>query len=287
MEDVLEETQTKKLKVKNFNIDNFEKFISKLQNISNQVSLKITNGELISNAYKPGAEVVKSQSINLDQIFVLEEQLDKPLKMAFFDSKTVISFLKQLNDNSQITSYFYYVDMGEHYSTEMVYFQDDVINIKFYCADDKLFVDLTDKEINKAFDDSEKECEFPLHTWLIKKINSLSKLDTSHKYSDYMFFVSNEKNGLQIGGPTYRLTVDANQNDKNINKIIDKELFSVVDQEDYAIKVCQNKVLLYNKDEVTKQEGGEDSGNIKTKIAISFVDNSDGDEIFNEVGFEQ
>lgn len=231
-----------KVKVNRIKGNNLTSLVKKMLLMDSQIYLTLTSDEVQSSVYLPTKDVVKKTQLNLGDVFELDETLDKPLKLAFFNGVKVINAL-QYFDIAAISGEISYTELDGEYYAEYLEIEDNTLKMKLNCTDPDLgFVSMTPNQIEIAFSNKAKKYSFDMAESDLTKIINLNSTEKSELFSIY-----GDTNGIHIAGDNYDFIID----DSSITELekvnIHKKFLSKLDRENFEVDVCtgeQNKIVL-------------------------------------------
>jgi hypothetical protein len=225
--------------------NNLSAIIKKMALMDSQIYLTLSDNMIQSNVYLPTKDVVKTTQLPLDDVFVLDEPLDKPLKLAFFNGAKVIGALQYFDLTALEGEISYIEDDGEYYA-EYLKIQDNSLEITLSCTDPDLgFVSMTPQQVEIAFSDRAKTFAFEMAEIDLAKITSLNGMDKSE-----LFEIYGDSSGIHIKGTNYDYIIDDSVKGDFEKVSVHKKFLTRLDKESYDVIVCtgeQNKILLNSK----------------------------------------
>jgi hypothetical protein len=248
----------KEILISSVDVTEFQSYIKKLLSIDKFIFIKVEADKIVSSVYLPQRDAVKFSSIDTSDIFTFEQVPAKPVKVSFFNGNKVIEALS--NFSGQVKGKVLYQEMGDELIATDFVVHDDSLKINLFCADPSLsFMEMTTDERERAFSTSTSQFSFELLTTHISKIKSLFNLDKEKE----TFTIYANENGVNVKGENYdavitqRVTI--NGDDPKVT--VYKKYISLLDNENYDMVVCSNKVVFKS----------QDSGTILT-IAVAIID---------------
>lgn len=248
----------KQISIVSIDVAEFQYYVKKLLAIDKFIFIKLTNENIVSSVYLPQRDAVKFSSIETKEIFQIEDTIEKPVKISFFNGTKVIEALS--NFSGTVTGTIVYEEMGDEFiATDFIVF-DNSLKIKLFCADPSLsFMEMSTDEMKRAFDTSSALFDFELLTTHVAKMKSLFNLDKEKE----TFSIYANTDGVNVKGDNYDALLTSNVNVKSDNPKVSvyKKYLSLLDNENYSLQVCSNKVVFKS----------QDSGTILT-VAVAISD---------------
>lgn len=248
----------KQIAIASIDVNEFQYYVKKLLSIDKFIFLKLTEDKIVSSVYLPQRDAVKFSSIETKEIFEIEDKIEKPIKISFFNGTKVIEALS--NFNGQVQGTILFEEMGDEYiATDFVVY-DTSLKIKLFCADPSLsFMEMSTEEMKRAFDTSSSLFSYELLTTHIAKIKSLFNLDKEKE----TFSIYADTDGVKVKGDNYDALLTSNVDVKSDNPKVSvyKKYLGLLDNENYSLEVCSNKVVFKS----------QDSGTILT-VAVAISD---------------
>lgn len=243
-----------KLKLNRVNGENLSVTLKRMLLMDPSIYLNIDNSTLSSNVYSPEKDIVKTNETPIEEVFEFSTDIDKPIRIAFFEGSKVLNAINYF-DKASLRGTIHYVEHynedEDFYIAEKLTLQDNTLKIDLHCADYELgFVTMTEAQLETVFSDSEKSFEFDLTKETLATVIKLFKLDTSE-----LVDIVKDQEGIHIKGSTYDSIVDDSYTSENSHKVTaHKKFFEKLDKESYTVKVVdgrQRKVLLNSQDSKT------------------------------------
>jgi len=248
----------KQIAITSIDVTEFQYYVKKLLSIDKFIFLKLTEDKIVSSVYLPQRDAVKFSSIDTKEIFQIEDKIEKPIKISFFNGTKVIEALS--NFNGQVKGNILFEEMGDEYiATDFVVY-DTSLKINLFCSDPSLsFMEMSTEEMKRAFDTSSSLFSYELLTTHIAKIKSLFNLDREKE----TFSIYADTDGVKIKGDNYDALLTSNVDIKSDNPKVSvyKKYLGLLDNENYSLEVCSNKVVFKS----------QDSGTILT-VAVAISD---------------
>ena len=229
-----------KLQIEKIDQHAFVNFINRLKLIDSFIYFKIKDNQVISTVYLPQRDAVKHHSVPFESIFQTNEvpQLDKELKIAFFDANRIIDAFKQFEADS-IRCDIEFIENEQDLVASTFRIYNDELEITLACSEPSLgFKDLTSDQINAIFaKDDNDGFQFPIDNHGINRLKSLFNLE-----KDETFDIKSNGNGVQVKGKTFNVVISQNATGDG-NATLYKKYLSLLDKEEYNVHVSNNKVL--------------------------------------------
>ena len=234
------------IKIKRVQQEELVKFIKRLLSIDSSIYLKLQNGKITSDVYTPDKCVVKTQTIDVSDVFALdldsyEPYKDKLVKIAFFQGKKLVEMMEQFNGgfSAEITL----SESNDGYlANTFKMFDSDELEINLVCSDPALtFEDFTEEQIGSIFNFDDYSCKFSLTS---ADKSSLKLLLSLEKDVDTFEMQFNDELGVQFKGADIKrklITGDLDLVDGG-KVILSKKYFNFLDEEDYQLYVSDMKV---------------------------------------------
>jgi len=188
-----------KLEIAKIDQHAFINFINRLKLIDSFIYFKIKDNQVISTVYLPQRDAVKHHSVPFESIFQTNEvpNLDKELKVAFFDANRIIDAFKQFeHDSIRCEIEFIENDQDLVASTFRIY--NDELEITLACSEPSLgFKDLTSDQVDAIFTKGNDAFEFAIDNHAINRLKSLFNLE-----KDETFDIKSNGNGVSVKGKT-------------------------------------------------------------------------------------
>jgi hypothetical protein len=239
-----------KISINNVDQTNFINFVNKLKVIDTFIYFKIKNNVVQASAYLPQRDAVKHHRIAVKEIFQLAEGTivtEKELKIAFFDASRLIEAFKQF-EYASIRAEIEFIENDEDFvATEFRIFNDE-LEITLACSEPSLgYKDLTDSQISTIFNVDSANYIFDMDFATTSKVKSLFALDKEETFS-----ISANGDGVRMKGKTYNMLVTPDYTGSNPKKVtLFKKYLNLLDKEDYAANVMDNRIVLRSKDSDT------------------------------------
>jgi hypothetical protein len=231
-----------KVKVNRIKGNNLASLVKKMITMDSQIYLTLSDNQVSSSVFLATKDVVKKTYLGLADVFELDEPLDKPLKLAFFNGSKVISAL-QYFDLAAIHGEISCLESDGEYYAEYLTIEDNSLKMKLNCTDPDLgFISMTPAQIDIAFSNKAKKYEFDMVESDLTKIMNLNGTEKSELFSVY-----GDSYGIHIAGDNYDYIID-DSNTTPLEKVhIHKKFLDKLDKENYGVEVCtgeQNKLVL-------------------------------------------
>ena len=81
----------KQIAITTIDVTEFQYYVKKLLSIDKFIFLKLTDDKIVSSVYLPQRDAVKFSSIDTKEIFEIEDKIEKPIKISFFNGTKVIT----------------------------------------------------------------------------------------------------------------------------------------------------------------------------------------------------
>lgn len=229
---------------------NFISFVNRLKVIDTFIYFKIKDGVVQASAYLPQRDAVKHHRLPIGEVFQIEDgaiTTDKELKIAFFDASKLTDAFKQF-DSDSIKGEIEFIENDEDcVATQFKIFNDE-LEITLSCSEPSLgYKDLTDSQIQNIFNIDSANYVFEMDVTTTSKVKSLFGLDKEETFS-----ISANGDGVRMKGKTYNMLVTPDYQGNNPTKVtLFKKYLNLLDREDYAANVMDNRVVLRSKDSET------------------------------------
>lgn len=229
---------------------NFISFVNRLKVIDTFIYFKIKDGVVQASAYLPQRDAVKHHRLPIGEVFQIEDgaiTTDKELKIAFFDASKLTDAFKQF-DSDSIQGEIEFIENDEDcVATQFKIFNDE-LEITLSCSEPSLgYKDLTDSQIQNIFNIDSANYVFEMDVTTTSKVKSLFGLDKEETFS-----ISANGDGVRMKGKTYNMLVTPDYQGNNPTKVtLFKKYLNLLDREDYAANVMDNRVVLRSKDSET------------------------------------
>lgn len=234
-----------KIQINRVDQGGFNDFVSRLKSIDTFLYFKFRKGNVESAVYLPQRDAVKMHSLPISDIFAIEGDLPegKEIKVAFFDANKVLDAVKMFNTD-QISAELELVENEEDFVASSLKLFNSELEITLLCSEPSLgFKDLTDSQLQVIFDREGSSFDFTLDTFTIGKIRSLFGLD-----KDDTFEINANGSGIRAKGKTYNYQAATEYNGNAGKAVLYKKYLNLLDKEDYAVFVSDNKVVLKSND---------------------------------------
>ncbi len=236
-----------KLQIDRIDQHSFTSFINRLKLIDSFIYFKIKNGQVISTVYLPQRDAVKHHSVPFESIFQTNEvpQLEKELKVAFFDAGRIIEAFKQF-EHDAIRCDIEFIENEQDLVASTFRIYNDELEITLACSEPSLgFKDLTTEQINAIFAKEEGSFQFPIDNHTINKLKSLFNLE-----KDETFDIKSNGKGVEVKGKTFNVVVSQSAEGDG-NATLYKKYLGLLDKEEYTAHVSSNKVVFDSNDSET------------------------------------
>jgi len=228
-----------KLEIDRIDQHAFTSFVNRLKLIDSFIYFKIKEGEVISTVYLPQRDAVKHHSVPFESIFQTNAvpQLDKELKVAFFDAGRIIEAFKQF-EHDAIRCEIEFIENEQDLVASTFRIYNDELEITLACSEPSLgFKDLTTDQIGAIFAKDENAFQFPIDNHTINRLKSLFNLE-----KDETFDIKSNGNGVEVKGKTFNVVVSQSATGDG-NATLYKKYLSLLDKEEYNVHVSPNKVV--------------------------------------------
>ena len=118
-----------KVKVNRIKGNNLASLVKKMITMDSQIYLTLSDNQVSSSVFLATKDVVKKTYLGLADVFELDEPLDKPLKLAFFNGSKVISAL-QYFDLAAIHGEISCLEIDGEYYAEYLTIEDNSLKMK-------------------------------------------------------------------------------------------------------------------------------------------------------------
>lgn len=230
-----------KVKINRIKGNALSNLLTKMLRMDPQVYLTLSNEVVTSNVYLPTKDVVKSTTVNIADVFDLDQDLESPLKMGFFNGKKIIEALNYF-DMSAIHGHIVYETLNDENFVQYLELQDNTLKIKLNCLHHDLgFISMTSAQQDIAFSDAAKKFEFQMTETDLKKIISLNTIGNSD-----IFSIHGDEQGIHIKGSTYDYIIDDSVTEVHEKVHVHNKQLERIDAESYVVTVCsgaQNKII--------------------------------------------
>ena len=236
-----------KLQIDRIDQHSFTSFINRLKLIDSFIYFKIKDGQVISTVYLPQRDAVKHHSVPFESIFQTNEvpQLEKELKVAFFDAGRIIEAFKQF-EHDVIKCDIEFIENEQDLVAYTFRIYNDELEITLACSEPSLgFKDLTTEQINAIFAKEEGSFQFPIDNHTINKLKSLFNLE-----KDETFDIKSNGKGVEVKGKTFNVVVSQSAEGDG-NATLYKKYLGLLDKEEYTAHVSSNKVVFDSNDSET------------------------------------
>jgi len=230
------------IKINRIKGNNLASLVKKMLAMDSQIYLTLDADQVSSSVFLATKDVVKKTYLGLNDVFELDVELDKPLKLAFFNGSKVIAAL-QYFDLAAIHGTISCIELDGAYYAEYLEIEDNSLKMKLTCTDPDLgFISMTPQQIDVAFSGKAMKYEFEMIELDLTKTINLNSTDKSELFSIY-----GDANGIHIAGENYDYIID-DSNTLELEKVhVHKKFLDKLDKENYSVQVCtgeQNKLLL-------------------------------------------
>lgn len=224
------------VKINSINKENLNTFIKKLLSIDSFIFMTANDKILTSSVYFPEHDAVKVASCPIDEIF--DGKFTDDVKISFFDGKKVINALSHFDgDIEGKLSCDTYEDTMR--ATNFLV-KDKRLKIDIPCTDFSLsFMEMTEEQINLAFNAEDALFKFELMADTIGQIKSLFSLDSD---VDTVTIYKGKK-GVGVKGKNYENLFIEDDSEETGSVKIYKKYFDILDKENYEVFVCENKIV--------------------------------------------
>lgn len=233
------------IKIKRVQNEELSKFIKRLLSIDSSIYLRLENGKITSNVYMPDRDVVKTQSIDITEVFVIDEESyapykDKCVKIAFFQGNKFIDMMSQF-DGAFSAEISLVENVDGITATSFRMFDNDELEIDLICSDPALtFEDIPQDKLDIIFDKTEYVCKFSLTNEDKSSVKSLLGLEKdSETFEMVCDDVGVKVKGAQVKRKLHTSDLESNSSSKII---LSKRYFNFLDNEDYQVYVSDRKV---------------------------------------------
>lgn len=229
---------------------NFINFVNRLKVIDTFIYFKIKDGVVQASAYLPQRDAVKHHRLPLGEVFQIEDggiTTEKELKIAFFDASKLTEAFKQF-DSDSIQGEIEFIENDEDCVATQFKIYNDELEITLACSEPSLgYKDLTDSQIQNIFNIDAANYVFEMDVTTTSKVKSLFGLD-----KEETFTISANGDGVRMKGKTYNMLVTPDYDGNSPGNVtLFKKYLNLLDKEDYAANVMDNRVVLRSKDSET------------------------------------
>lgn len=239
-----------KIKVQRVKIEEFTNFIKKLLPIDKFVYLKLNKGKIVSNCYLPERDAVKLQTIDINEIFEINDMIDEQLKMSFLNGTHTTEALSHFK-GEQVSAEISYRELADELIATDIKLISSALTITLPCADPSLgFQDMNDEQIKSVFSTNETLFKFEVQPFNIEKLDKLFKLEKEEE----TFKIINNNEGIRFKGETYNSLVveHTSKEDNDIKEVLFyKKFINLLDKESYNIFICGHKAVCKSLDSDT------------------------------------
>lgn len=228
-----------KLQIDRIDQHAFTSFVNRLKLIDSFIYFKIKDGQVISTAYLPQRDAVKHHSVPFESIFQTTEvpQLDKELKVAFFDAGRIIEAFKQF-EHDAIRCEIEFIENEQDLVASTFRIYNDELEITLACSEPSLgFKDLTSDQIDAIFAKAPDSFKFGIDNHTINKLKSLFNLE-----KDETFDIKSNGKGVEVKGKTFNVLVSQSP-EGNGGATLYKKYLTLLDKEEYNVHVSASKVV--------------------------------------------
>ena len=228
-----------KLQIDRIDQHAFINFVNKLKLIDSFIYFKIKDNNVISTVYLPQRDAVKHHSVPFGSIFQTQEvpNLDKELKIAFFDAGRIVDAFKQFEADA-IRCEIEFIENEQDLVASAFRIYNDELEITLSCSEPSLgFKDLTSDQVDAIFSKEQSAFQFPIDNHSINRLKSLFNLE-----KDETFDIKSNGNGVEVKGKTFNVVISQSA-DGDGNATLYKKYLSLLDKEEYKVHVSSNKVV--------------------------------------------
>lgn len=223
-----------------------QSFVKKLLSIDKFIFMKVSNEKTVSSVFLPQRDAVKLVSVDTKDLFEAAEEIDKTIKVSFFNGTKVIEALSHFN--GEIKGTIVYQDYGDEYiATDFIVYDDD-LKINLFCSDPSLsFMEMSKDEISRAFSTASSLFSYELLTVNADKIKSLFNLDKENE----LYTLYADEKGVHVKGDNYDQLLTArytSNSDDELKVKVYKKYLPLLDKENYEMTVCNNKIVFKSLD---------------------------------------
>lgn len=237
-----------KIQISRVDQNAFTEFVNRLKSIDTFLYFKLRKGNVESAVYLPQRDAVKMHSLPISEVFSVEGSLPegKEIKVAFFDANRVLEAVKMFQ-NDQISAEIELIENEEDYVSSTMKLYNQELEITLLCSEPSLgFKDLTDAQVEGIFSREGSAFDFTLDTFTLGKIRNLFGLD-----KDDTFEISANGAGVHVKGKTYNYQAGSEYNGQSGSAVLYKKYLNLLDREEYAVYVSNNKVVMKSNDSNT------------------------------------
>lgn len=227
------------IKVQRVKVAEFTNFIKKLLPIDNFVYLKLQDGKITSNCYLPERDAVKLQSIDMNEIFEIENMIQGQLKMSFLNGSHTIDALSHFT-GEQVSAEIEYRELAGEAVVSSFKLISDALTVTLPCADPSLgFQDMSEDQIKSVFSTNDNLFQFDVQPFHIDKLTSLFKLEKEEE----TFTISNGPTGIKFKGKTYDSLVAESNSSEDTELLFYKRYINLLDKESYRVTILSHKAV--------------------------------------------
>lgn len=235
------------------NVKEFTSWLKRFASIGNSLLLEIDEKtlEFISKTYDEERSVVKMSRINFSDagLTIRSSKDPKRVKVGIFNILRLIKIIDQFNDEFDIIINCQEVvndDSTTQYAGEKIILKNESLKITVDCTSLKIFKYISDDLFKNTIASAENKGTFELTKNNLEKINSLCTLDNEYKSLEFKF----KDNKVYVSGKTFELLVEGiKANSASLN--VFKEQYSKIDNENYKVDLCEDRLVFKSKDSDT------------------------------------
>lgn len=240
----------KELQISKIDAIELQSFVKKLLSIDKFIFLKVSSDKTISSVFLPQRDAVKLVSTKTSDLFEMEETIDKPIKVSFFNGTKVIEALSHFS--GEIKGTIVYQEYGDELVATDFIVYDDNLKINLFCSDPSLsFMEMSKDEISRAFGTANALFTFEVLTVHADKMKSLFNLDRENE----LFKLYADEKGVHVKGENYDqvlgMRYDSKSEGEELLVNVYKKYLPLLDKENYEMTVCSNKIVFKSLDTET------------------------------------
>lgn len=233
-----------KTQIKQVNGFEMSSFIKKLLPIDKFIFLKIGPNKTVSSVYFPERDAVKLAKIDTSEL--LDVELDKPIKVSFYNGSKVVDALSHFN--SEIEGSINYSEIDDELMASDFIIKDSDLQVNLACADPSLsFMEMSKDEIERAFNADNSMFSFDLLTTHVDRMKSLFNLEKEEE--TFTLYLSDS--GVSVKGVSYDANIvhsGVSEGEVGSKVVIYKKYLNLLDKENYKVIVCSNKIVFKSLD---------------------------------------
>jgi hypothetical protein len=233
----------KKIKIEKLHLEPFVDLIDSIGKVDKFISLRVDSVNVKSSVYFPEKDAVKAISLPVDGFFEFKTELDRNIKMCFYNGEPVNSNLNKFNGpgiiSAEISVKEAENDSGELYATSLTVYNEH-LKIEIGCADpDTGFIELTPGQLDAVFDTSKCTLSFDLDASQKTKFEDLMRIDPEKK----VFSITAKDTGVYLSGSSYDYQVTEKAPGTSEKQHLFKKFFGVLDKDDYKVSVSEDRTF--------------------------------------------